>query len=301
MEENQFNYKCQDFYIAGKWGLEAHPVITAEHRGLLGLNYLYLVRLSNEISVLQSGNGLVELSASNANALKWTWTVNTACNSDLPPWQSDFHQWPLDTGHWYRRESSQLGRLLGIWVVGASSHNFSLEMMHGSHSTKLVVVLLWCQTPWGGFNVFMISMEIPIRAQIVMEAPEPYSLYPLVVSLTPIPSCIFQAFALIFLWAMNSDLFLSLPFSFSFCLPLQPTCFSHLNILSIENLIHEYNVFWPHLPFLPSSTLPRSPTISSFPNHVPFSTHLFQLLLSMWGCRAIHWSVIKLLGAIPAE
>lgn len=54
MEENQFNYKCQDFYIAGKWGLGGHPVITAEHRGLPGLNYL--VRLSNEISVLlQSG------------------------------------------------------------------------------------------------------------------------------------------------------------------------------------------------------------------------------------------------------
>lgn len=71
MEENQFNYKCQDFYIAGKWGLGVHSVITAEHRGLLGLNYLFLVSLSNEISVLlQSGNGLVELSESNANALK---------------------------------------------------------------------------------------------------------------------------------------------------------------------------------------------------------------------------------------
>lgn len=29
----------------------------------------------------------------------------------------------------------------------------------------------------GEFNVLMISMEIPIRAQIAMEAPEPYSLY----------------------------------------------------------------------------------------------------------------------------
>lgn len=150
MEENQFNYKCQDFYIAGRWRLGVYPVITAEHRGLQGLNYLHLVRLSNEISVLlQSGNGLVELSESNANALKWTWTVNTACNRDLPLWQSDFHQWPLETGRWYRRQSSQPGRLLGIWVVGAPSHNFSLEAMRGSHSTKLVTVLLWRQTPWG--------------------------------------------------------------------------------------------------------------------------------------------------------